>query len=130
LRAHLEGNPLEDGNDTAVDGDRFWQGLDELVSSCTIVVDRPRGSRHPRYRDSVYPMDYGYLQGTHAADGGGIDVWIGSLLAKEPTALIVTIDLVKRDSEVKILLGCTREEMAALLRFHNDGLQSAMLVGR
>jgi inorganic pyrophosphatase len=27
----------------------------------------------------IYPLDYGYLEITTSSDGGGIDVWFGSL---------------------------------------------------
>jgi len=60
----------------------FWHELDELAAACPVVIDRPKGSRHPRYPDMIYPYDYGYLEGTQAADGGGIDCWIGSLHAR------------------------------------------------
>lgn len=61
--------------------DDFWCKLDELVQSGDLVIDRPQGSAHPRYPDIIYPLDYGYLAGTTAADGEGIDVWVGSLPA-------------------------------------------------
>ncbi len=39
----------------------FWQYLDRLVAEKPLVIDRFRGSSHPRYADRVYPLDYGYL---------------------------------------------------------------------
>jgi inorganic pyrophosphatase len=39
----------------------FWQALDSLISMSEIVIDRPRGTTHPRYPDFIYPLDYGYL---------------------------------------------------------------------
>lgn len=42
-----------------------------------------------------------------------------------------TVDAVKRDAEIKILLGCTPEEATIVLHFHNDGgQQSALLLLR
>jgi inorganic pyrophosphatase len=108
----------------------YWNRLDQLVASCELVIDRPRGSRHPRYPDFIYPYDYGYLLGTQAIDQGGIDVWVGSLPDRRVTAIICTVDLTKRDAEVKILLGCTPEETNTILRTHNEGPQSAILVAR
>jgi inorganic pyrophosphatase len=109
---------------------RFWSALDRLVASCEIVVDRPRGSAHPRYPDFVYPLDYGYLAGTTSPDGGGIDVWLGSLPERKVTAVICNVDLVKRDSEVKLLLGCTPEEALTILGVHNHDSQSAICIPR
>ena len=87
----------------------FWLAIDKLVSDSKVVIDRPKGSRHPKYPDYVYPLDYGYLEGTTAMDGGGIDVWKGSD-GDYIDAIICTVDLLKRDSEIKILIGCTEEE--------------------
>jgi inorganic pyrophosphatase len=109
---------------------RYWNALDELVSACTLVIDRPRGSRHPRYPDFIYPYDYGYLQGTRAMDQGGIDVWVGSLADRKATGIVCTVDLFKRDAEIKILLGCTPEESVTILKTHNEGPQSAILIPR
>jgi len=116
-----------DSNSTPV---RFWTALSNLVWSATLKIDRPKGSRHPRYPDRVYPLDYGYLEGTTAADRSGIDVWIGSLSSREITGAVCTVDAVKRDAEIKILLGCTPEEATIVLHFHNDGCQSALLLLR
>jgi inorganic pyrophosphatase len=113
-----------------MDGGEFWQGLDRLVAGCDLVVDRPRGSRHPRHPELVYPLDYGYLQGTRSGDGDGIDVWIGSRPEEGVTAVVCTLDLEKRDAEVKILLGCTPQEARQVLTVHNRGAMSAVLVRR
>jgi inorganic pyrophosphatase len=108
----------------------FWRAFDEMVAASRIKIDRPRGSVHPRYPDFIYPLDYGYLEGTTSADGGGIDVWVGSLEGGKVTALVCCVDLQKRDVEVKILLGCTQEEAQAIIGIHNSGSQSAKLIER
>ena len=36
---------------------RFWKFLDEPVESPELVIDRPRGSTHPRYTNFFYPYD-------------------------------------------------------------------------
>ncbi len=97
----------------------FWEKLDELVSTGEIVIDRPKDSRHPRYSHIVYPLDYGYLRDTRSMDGGGIDVWIGSRAERRVEAVICTVDMIKRDSEIKLLVGCTGEEMKIAEAFHN-----------
>jgi inorganic pyrophosphatase len=57
-------------------------------------------------------------------------VWVGSLPERELTAIVCTADLEKRDAEIKLLLGCTREEVAGILAFHNQGSQAGLLVVR
>ena len=42
-------------------------------------------------------------------DGGGIYVWKGTN-GDKIDAIICTVDLMKRDSEIKILIGCNEEE--------------------
>ena len=74
----------------------FWQALDKLVSESKVTIDRPKGSHHPKYPDIVYPVDYGYLDGTSSMDGGGIDVWRGSLSCSVCDAVICTVDLLKK----------------------------------
>ena len=56
----------------------FWSALDELVLNSEIVIDRPKGTAHPKYPKFIYRLDYGYLKNTSSMDGDGIDVWVGS----------------------------------------------------
>lgn len=97
----------------------FWKALDELVNSSEIVIDRPKGTAHPKYPDFIYKVDYGYLKNTSAMDGDGIDVWVGSG-EKTVDAIMCIVDLIKKDSEIKILIGCTEEEKAIVYETHNE----------
>lgn len=97
----------------------FWHAFDQLIEACEIVIDRRAGEEHPRYKDMVYPLSYGYLKGTQSMDGSGIDVWIGTRLDKTLDAVICIVDLVKQDSEIKLLLGCTTVEKEVIDVFHN-----------
>ena len=97
----------------------FWDALDQLTADSEIVIDRPKGSAHPRFPNFIYPVDYGYLKGTASMDGGGIDVWLGTG-DRKLDAVMCIVDLMKRDSEIKLLLGCTEEEKAAIYQIHNE----------
>ena len=108
----------------------FWHTLATLVASCPLTIDRPKGSPHPRYPTFVYPYDYGYLEHTQGGDGSGIDVWVGSLPAKTVTAVVCTVDPLKRDAEVKILVGCTPQEAQEIFTIHNGGPWAALLIER
>lgn len=99
--------------------EEFWNALDKLVAQSEIVIDRPKGSAHPKYPDFIYKVDYGYLKNTTSMDGGGIDVWVGTG-EKKIDAIICIVDLMKRDSEIKILIGCTEEEKAIVYETHNE----------
>jgi inorganic pyrophosphatase len=110
--------------------DEFWEYIDRLVAGSRIVIDRPKGSAHPRYPSIIYPVDYGYLEGTTTVDGGGIDVWVGSNGAVRPDAIVCTVDLLKRDTEIKILLGCTEDEKTLIMRAHNADAMRGILIRR
>jgi len=108
----------------------FWTRVDELVAGHALVIDRRKGSDHPRYPGWVYPLDYGYLVGSRSGDGEGIDVWVGSQPEAGVTGAICTVDLEQGDAEVKLLLGCTPAEIRTILAVHNQGAQAAVLVAR
>ena len=97
----------------------FWTALDELVKRSEIVIDRPKGTVHPKYPNFIYRVDYGYLKDTASMDGAGIDVWVGSN-GKEIDAIMCIVDLMKRDSEIKILIDCTEEEKTIVYETHNE----------
>ena len=92
----------------------FWQAVDQLVATSEIVIDRPKGIKHPKV-DLIYPLNYGYLASTRSPDGEGIDVWCGDGGDLACNAIVCTVDLVKRDSEIKLLLGCTDEEIDQIM---------------
>jgi inorganic pyrophosphatase len=109
----------------------FWEYLDTIIQSAELIIDRPRGTPHPRYPLRIYPLDYGYLAGTSGGDAQGVDVWRGSLAEGQLDAVVCTVDILKRDVEVKLLIGCTAEEKATVRSFHDDGeCMAAMLVER
>ena len=70
------------------------------------------------FRD--FRLGYGYLKGTASMNGGGIDIWRGCDPKGQIDAIVCTVDLNKRDSEIKVLIGCTEEEMARVYQVHNE----------
>ena len=105
-------------NETELDRE-FWEMLDSLVSESEIVIDRPKGTNHPKFADFLYKVDYGYLKDTNSMDNEGIDVWVGTG-EKKIDAIMCIVDLLKRDSEIKILIGCTEEEKRLIYKTHNE----------
>jgi inorganic pyrophosphatase len=105
----------------------FWQFMERLLTTYAVVIDRPRGSSHPRYPEVIYPLDYGYLEHTSSMDGGGIDVWLGSLNrmkgkrgGKILTGILCTFDTLKRDAEIKLLIGCNEADIQIIRDFHKE----------
>lgn len=100
--------------------EEFWAALDSLVEQSEIIIDRPKGTIHPKYPDLLYKVYYGFLQGTSSMDGNEVDVWRGSDPGEHIDAIICTVDLIKRDSEIKILIGCNEEEKEIIYQTHNS----------
>ena len=100
----------------------FWDALDYLKSTSYIVIERKKGGAHPKFPNFIYPVDYGYLANTSSMDGEEIDVYVGqkSNAGGRIDAVLCTIDLLKRDIEIKILIDCSEEELFAIYNFHNS----------
>ena len=98
----------------------YWNAMTALATTHKIILDRPKGKPHPRYSELIYPLDYGYLEGTTAGDGDGIDVWFGSLVSKTLTGILCTFDNIKHDAEIKLLIGCTMEDVRIIRDFNNE----------
>ena len=97
----------------------FWLALEQLVASSTLKIDRPRNTPHPKFPELIYPHDYGYLEGTTAGDGQGIDVWLGTAKEVGVTGICCTVDIFKRDAELKVLLDCSAEDARQIDDFLN-----------
>jgi inorganic pyrophosphatase len=106
----------------------FWEYLQQLVDTSRIIIDRPKSSIHHRYPDSTYPVDYGFLNGTTTIDSGGVDIWVGSLGDKKVVGALCTVDLLKKDTELKILYDCTDDEIQAIIHFVNTNQMRALFV--
>ncbi len=98
----------------------FFSLLDRMVADSRVVIDRQRGRPHPRIPEAIYPLDYGYLDGTRGADGEGIDVFVGTATGTEVAGILLTADPVKRDVEIKVLLKCSPQEVTAAYVFVRD----------
>jgi inorganic pyrophosphatase len=108
----------------------FWEFLDRIILTNQVMIDRSKGTAHPRYPQMVYPFDYGYLKGTVSNDGFETDVWIGSNPNKRLAGVLLTVDLMKQDIEVKLLLGCTNSDVERILEFTNGQSMQAKVVFR
>jgi inorganic pyrophosphatase len=75
----------------------FWQSMTQLLITNPLII---------------------------SSDGDGIDVWLSSLnmlrddpRAKTLTGILCTFDTVKRDAEIKLLIGCTEEDVRIIRDF-------------
>lgn len=109
-----------------------WEAWEALIRRRGITLDRPYRSAHPRFPHIIYPLDYGYIPGTLADDGSGVDVFAGSAPALGLVGLALARDYRQDDREVKFLYGCTPEEVYLVHGFLNfdPSLLEALLVLR
>ncbi len=110
--------PQQEAEARAIAGALDWEGWDRTIADKGITLDRPRGSRHPRFPEIVYPIDYGYVNGTVGRDGEEVDVFVGSG-AYGLVGAIITVDHRKGDTEVKLLVDTTAGEIYLVNGFIN-----------
>lgn len=51
------------------------QAREFLGKPVKVTVDRPLGSKHPKFGD-IYPVNYGFVRGTKSTDGEALDAYI------------------------------------------------------
>lgn len=117
--------------DNMIENEAYWKMCDDIVRASDIEIEHVAGSSHLLYPDFVYPTDYGYLKNTKSSDQDCIDVWVGSSDSMRVCGCIVTVDLLKRDAEVKLLYACTKDEIEAIYNVHNySSMQKGILILR
>ena len=108
----------------------FWQKLDTLCMSSGIKIDRPKDSVHPLYSNLVYPVNYGYLDSEESAELR-IDVFKGDARSLKVQAVVVCADILKKDVDVKLIVGCSPEEENRILQFLNQtDFQKTVIIRR
>ena len=92
-----------------------------------VTIDRPLGSHHPRYVDIIYPINYGYIEGTMAADGEEQDAYILGVntAIKEFTGKVIAIIHRYDDKEEKLVVApdgidFSDEEIAKQVHFQEQ----------
>lgn len=76
-----------------------------LGKTVQIIIDRPLGSRHPQYPDTVYPVNYGYIPNTVGGDGALQDVYLlgVDIPVEAYTAKVIAVVHRKDDCEDKLI---------------------------
>ncbi|MES2619706.1 MAG: inorganic diphosphatase [Bacteroidota bacterium] len=109
----------------------YWDILEEFIRLNDIKVDREKGSAHPKFKNLIYPVDYGFIRNTKSMDGGGIDIFVGEEKEKTINGVICTADREKSDSEIKVVYGCSEIEIAVILTFLNStDFMKALFISR
>lgn len=95
-----------------------WEAWEQLIRQNGWTIDRPYRSRHPLFPEVIYPIDYGYINGTRSSDGEPVDLFVGHG-HRGLVGAILTIDRRRGKREVKFLYNCTAEEVYLVNGFIN-----------
>ena len=89
-----------------------WRRWERLIEACGLEIDRPAGASHPDFPEITYPLDYGFVPGTHArADGEPVDCFRGSQEALGLVGLLATHNHRQGKRELKLLYGTPPAEV-------------------
>ncbi|MGB1050259.1 MAG: hypothetical protein ACPG3U_11325 [Rhodothermales bacterium] len=114
----LTAGPADDSNPGGSPGFVDWEQWEALIRLKGITIERAAGTMHPDHADIVYPIDYGFVNGTDTVDGAEMDVFKGSA-ANGLVAAIFTEDKRKGDLEAKLIVDCTPQEIYLVNGFIN-----------
>ena len=89
-----------------------------------VIVDRPLGTYHPKYKELFYSVNYGYVEGIIAADGEEQDAYILGINEpiKEFTGKVIAVIHRFDDVEEKLIVvptdaSLTKEEIMRQVNF-------------
>lgn len=96
-----------------------------------IVIDRPLGSKHPKYSSLIYPINYGYIKNVLSGDGEELDVYLLGVNepVKEYQARIIAIIYRQNDTEDKLVaapegISYTKGQIEKAVHFQEQYFQS------
>ena len=98
--------------------------LEMLGKVVKVILDRPLGTYHPKYKDLFYSVNYGYVEGIIAADGEEQDAYILGINEpiKEFTGKVIAVIHRFDDVEEKLIVvpidaSLTKEEIMRQVNF-------------
>lgn len=100
-----------------------------------VTVDRPLGSYHPKHRNIIYKVNYGYVEGIIAGDGDNQDAYI--LGVNEPvlefSGKIIAVIHRLNDIEDKWVvcpdeMSFTKDEILELVSFQEQYFKSEIIM--
>ena len=99
-----------------------------------VIVDRPLGSQHPQYKETYYPINYGFVEGIMAEDEEeqdayilGVDVPVKGFVGKI-IAIIHRYDDVEEKWVVVRNMSYTKEEIKKQVEFQEKYFKSKIIM--
>lgn len=100
-----------------------------------VIVDRPLGSQHPQYKETYYPINYGFVEGIMAEDEEEQDAYIlgVDVPVKEFVGKIIAIIHRYDDVEEKWVvvpegMTFTKEEIREQIHFQEQYFDSEIVM--
>ena len=100
-----------------------------------VIIDRPLGSRHPKYEDMIYPVNYGYIEGIIAQDGEEQDAYVLGVpyALKEFTGTLIAVIHRYDDKEEKWVVApdgvsFSKEEIEQQVSFQEQYFQYRIIM--
>ena len=100
-----------------------------------VIVDRPLGSQHPQYKETYYPINYGFVEGIMAEDEEEQDAYIlgVDVPVKEFVGKIIAIIHRYDDVEEKWVvvprnMSYTKEERKKQVEFQEKYFKSKIIM--
>jgi inorganic pyrophosphatase len=110
--------------------------IEYLGKKIKVKMDRPLGSKHPEY-DLIYPINYGYIEGTISGDGEEIDAYVLGEFEPLDEYEGVVIAVIKRsnDNEDKLVVAkkmnkYSKKQIAALTEFQERFYKSEIIMSK
>jgi len=107
--------------------------IDFLNKIITAKIDRPLGSKHPKY-NFIYPINYGYIPNTLSGDGEELDCYILGVFEPIETFTGKCIAIIHRinDNDDKLILvpenkNFTDNEIRILTEFQEKYFESKII---
>lgn len=98
----------------------FWQKLDTILLSSSIVIDFPKGTHHPVFTALTYPVDFAHLEDAFEnTNSRRLSVYRGSGEHKV-VGIVISADVLEKECFVTVLVGCDEKERHDVLEFMNQ----------
>ncbi|MBQ0064741.1 MAG: Inorganic pyrophosphatase [Firmicutes bacterium] len=97
----------------------FWQKLDTILLSSTVVIDSYKGSHHPVFTALTYPVDFAHLEDAFDNNEKRIRIYKGSE-SNKVVGIVISADVLEKDCFVTVLVGCSEQERHDVLQFMNQ----------
>lgn len=118
-----------------IKSDYIAQSLSFLGKEVEIKIDRPLGSTHPKHKNIVYPINYGYIDGVIGGDGEELDIYLLGVneAVNEYTATVIAIIHRLNDNEDKLVAApkgttFTKEQIIELTFFQEQYFKSEIFM--